>query len=47
MFPYTAHELFGTPQQIVVHYQRALGLPIDASAVQGWLDEWKFSGFNR
>ena len=47
VFPYTAHELFGTPQQIVVDYQRALGLPIDASAVQGWLDEWKFSGFNR
>jgi hypothetical protein len=47
VFPYTASELFGTPQQIVVDYQRALGLPIDASAVQGWLREWKHSGFNR
>lgn len=47
VFPYTAAELFGTPQQIVVDYQRVLGLPIDASAVNGWLDEWKFSGYNR
>ena len=47
VFPYTASDLFGTPQQIVVDYQRALGLPIDAGAVKGWLDEWKHSGFNR
>jgi hypothetical protein len=47
VFPYTAAELFGTPQRIVVDYQRALGLPLDASAVQGWLDEWRFSGYNR
>ena len=46
VFPYTAGDLFGAPQQIVVDYQRALGLPIDASAVQGWLREWKLSGFN-
>ncbi len=47
VFPYTAGDLFGSPQQIVVDYQRALGLPIDAGAVKGWLDEWKHSGFNR
>jgi hypothetical protein len=47
VFPYTASDLFGSPQQIVVDYQRALGLPIDANAVQGWLREWKHSGFNR
>ena len=47
VFPYTASELFGTPHQIVVDYQRALGLPIDATAVRGWLREWKLSGYNR
>lgn len=47
VFPYTASELFRTPQQIVVDYQRVLGLPIDASATQGWLREWKLSGFKR
>lgn len=47
VFPYTARELFGTPQLIVVDYQRALGLPIDASAVEGWLREWKKSGHRR
>jgi hypothetical protein len=47
VFPYTARELFRTPQLIVVDYQRALGLPIDASAVQGWLREWRKSGYRR
>jgi hypothetical protein len=47
VFPYTAADLFRAPQVIVVDYQRALGLPLDASAVQGWLDEWKLSGYNR
>jgi hypothetical protein len=47
VFPYTASDLFGRPQQIVVDYQRVLGLPLDASAVQGWLDEWKLCGYNR
>jgi hypothetical protein len=47
VFPYTAADLFGRPQLIVVDYQRVLGLPIDASAVQGWLREWKRSGYNR
>lgn len=46
VFPYTANDLFGAPRRIVVDYQRALGLPIDASAVQGWLDEWKLAGHN-
>ena len=46
VFPYTAADLFGSPQLIVVDYQRALGLPIDASAVAGWLREWRHSGFN-
>jgi hypothetical protein len=45
VFPYTASEVFGVPQQIVIDYQRVLGLPIDASATQGWLREWKHSGF--
>ena len=45
VFPYTARDLFGTPQLIVVDYQRALGLPIDASAVAGWVREWKKSGY--
>lgn len=47
VFPYTAAELYGAPRRIVVDYQRALGLPLDASAVQGWLREWKLSGYNR
>lgn len=46
VFPYTASDLFGRPRQIVVDYQRVLGLPIDANAVQGWLDEWELSGHN-
>jgi hypothetical protein len=47
VFPYTAAELFGAPHRIVTDYQRALGLPIDVSATQGWLREWKLSGYNR
>jgi hypothetical protein len=47
VYPYTARDLFGTPHQLVVDYQRALGLPIDASVTEGWLREWKHSGFNR
>jgi hypothetical protein len=47
VFPYTAAELFGWPQRILVDYQRVLGLPIDATAVRGWLDEWKLSRYNR
>ncbi len=47
VFPYTAGDLYRTPQLIVVDYQRALGLPIDATAVEGWLREWKKSGYNR
>jgi len=46
VFPYTAGELFRRPQLIVVDYQRVLGLPVDATATQGWLREWKLSGFN-
>jgi hypothetical protein len=47
VFPYTAGDLFRAPHLIVVDYQRALGLPLDASAIQGWLTEWKKSGYNR
>jgi hypothetical protein len=47
VFPYTARELFRTPHLIVVDYQRALGLPVDVNAVQGWLREWKHSGYKR
>jgi very-short-patch-repair endonuclease len=47
VFPYTASDLFRSPQKMVVDYQRALGLPVDAHAVRGWLEEWKRSGFNR
>jgi hypothetical protein len=47
VFPYTASDLFRSPQQMVVDYQRALGLPVGAHAVRGWLEEWKRSGFNR
>jgi hypothetical protein len=47
VFPYTAGDLFRKPHLIVVDYQRALGLPVDASAIQGWLTEWKKSGYNR
>jgi hypothetical protein len=47
VFPYTASDLFRSPQKMVVDYQGALGLPIDASATQGWMREWKHSGFNR
>ncbi len=46
VFPYTASDLFRSPQKMVVDYQGALGLPIDASATQGWLREWAHSGFN-
>lgn len=45
VLPYTAADLFGTPQLIVMDYQRALGLPLDANAVQGWLREWNLSGY--
>ena len=45
VFPYTARDFHGSPEQIVVDYQRAVGLPIDATAVQGWLREWKKSGW--
>jgi hypothetical protein len=47
VLPYTARDLFGAPHGIVTDHQRALGLPIDVTATQGWLREWKLSGYNR
>jgi very-short-patch-repair endonuclease len=45
IFPYTARDFYSSPAHIVVDCQRAVGLPIDATAVQGWLREWKKSGW--
>lgn len=47
VFPYTARELFQSPQQIVTDYQRVLSLPVDPTAVRGWWLEWRKSGFRR
>jgi AbiEi antitoxin C-terminal domain/Protein of unknown function (DUF559) len=46
VFPYTAVDLFRKPHQIVNDYQRALGLTEDPHVVQGWLDEWRQSGWS-
>jgi hypothetical protein len=45
VYPYTALDLFQRPFQIVTDYQRAVGLPIDPTAVRGWLEELKRSGY--
>jgi very-short-patch-repair endonuclease len=45
VYPYTASDLFRCPGQIVSDYQRAIGLPIDARSVRGWLKEWRLSGY--
>jgi hypothetical protein len=47
VFPYTARELFQAPHHIVTDYQRVLSLPVDATAVRGWWQEWRKSGFRR
>ena len=47
VFPYTARELFQSPQQIVADYQRVLSLPIDPTAIRGWWIEWRKSEFRR
>jgi hypothetical protein len=39
VYPYTARELFRMPQQIVLDYQRVLGLPPDPTVVDRWLRE--------
>jgi hypothetical protein len=39
--------LFQKPYQIVAGYQRAIGVPIDPTAMKGWLKEWRLSGFAR
>jgi hypothetical protein len=47
VFPYTASDLFGRPQEIIADYQRVLGLPSDPRAVQRWLREFDRSSFSR
>jgi len=47
VFPYTARDLFRGAADVVADYQDALGLPLDPSAVEGWLREFKKSSFGR
>jgi hypothetical protein len=45
VFPYVARDVFGAPVQVVTDYQSSLGLPLDPSAVDGWLREFRQSSF--
>ncbi|MGH8888603.1 MAG: hypothetical protein ACRDV3_02440 [Acidothermaceae bacterium] len=45
MYPYTARDLFLGATGIVLDYQGALGLPLDPSAAEGWLREFRRSSY--
>jgi hypothetical protein len=47
VLPYTARDVFYGAAQIVADYQEALGLPLDPTAVEGWLREFRRSSFGR
>jgi hypothetical protein len=47
VYPYTARDLFGHPENIICDYQRAVGLTEDPRAVEAWLREFLRSSFGR